>query len=275
MLLNGFPEITVKSLIDIAIVAFLIYRLLLYLSKTRAMQILWGVVGLILLAAFAKLFKLYTLSFILNSLLAIGIFALIVIFQPEIRKLLAKLGEKQFGVFGVGREIERSIDETVRACARLSEDKIGALIVFEREVDTDGYTEAGTLLDANVSKELIITIFWPGTPLHDGAVIIRSDRLYKAGVFLPLSLNPKLPQSLGTRHRAAIGITEETDAIAVVISEETGDISVAYSGKLIKSMDLKKLRNLLRSFLVKEEEKKHWLKMLYDLLKGEGIEKIS
>ncbi len=253
-MLSFIPKLTFWDLLDILIVAFLFYRIFAYLSQTRAIQILVGLLAILVLSVIAKLFHLYTLSFIFNNLLTIGIFALIVIFQPEIRRILARIGEKQFGIF-TSEEAERVIEEIVRACARMSEDRIGALLVIERQVNLDNYVEAGTLIDGKVSQELLITLFWPGTPLHDGATIIRKDRVYKAGAFLPLSLNPNLPQTIGTRHRAAMGITEETDAVAVVVSEETGSISLSYSGKLIKNLDPSKLKKVLKGLLVKKVEK--------------------
>jgi len=253
--LSFIPKITFWDIVDILVVAFITYKLFVYLSQTRAIQILIGLLVVLILSVIAKLLHLYTLSFIFNNLLTIGIFALIVIFQPEIRRILARIGEKQFGIFTSEEEAERVIEEIVRACAAMSEDRIGALIVIEREVNLDNYVEAGTLIDGIVSKELLITLFWPGTPLHDGATIIRKDRVYKAGAFLPLSLNPQLPQTIGTRHRAAIGITEETDAVAIVVSEETGAVSVAYAGKLIKNLDPAKLKKVLKGLLVKKVKK--------------------
>ncbi|WP_457680950.1 diadenylate cyclase CdaA [Thermovibrio sp.] len=268
-MLSFIPKITLWDLIDIFVVAFLIYRLFLFLSQTRAIQILIGLLVILILSVIAKVLHLYTLSFIFNNFLTIGIFALIVIFQPEIRRILARLGEKQFGVFSSEEEAEKVIEEIVRACAKMSEDRIGALLVIEREIDLDNYIESGTLIDGKVSQELLITIFWPGTPLHDGASIIRKDRVYKAGAFLPLSLNPNLPQTIGTRHRAAIGITEETDAIAVVVSEESGGVSISYSGKMVKNLDPQKLKKVLKGLLIRRKEgERHWFYSLF--LRGRG-----
>lgn len=255
-MLETIPQITFWDVIDIAIVAFLIYKVFVYLSETRAIQILIGLLVLLIFNVLAKFLHLYTLSFIFNSLITIGIFALVVIFQPEIRRMLAIIGEKQFGIFSSEIEAEKIIGEIVRATVFMSENRIGALIAIEREVNLDNYVEAGTVIGGNVSKELLITIFWPGTPLHDGAAIIKRDKIYKAGTFLPLSLNPHLPQTVGTRHRAAIGITEETDAVVVVVSEETGAVSVAYGGKLIKNLDPQKVKNVLKGLLVKKPMKK-------------------
>ena len=263
-MLETIPKITLWDVIDILIVAFLIYRIFVYLSETRAIQILIGLLMLLIFSVIAKFFHFYTLSFIFNNLITIGIFALLVIFQPEIRRILARIGEKQFGSFSSEEEAEKVIEEIVRASASMSEDRIGALIVIERDINLDNYVEAGTIIDGNVSKELLITIFWPGTPLHDGATIIRRDKIYKAGAFLPLSLNPNLPQTVGTRHGAAIGITEETDAVVVVISEETGAVSVSYTGKLIKNLDPQKLKKVLKGLLVKKPSER---KNLFGYLK--------
>ncbi len=258
-MLEGIPKLTLWDVVDILIVAFLIYRIFLYLSETRAIQILIGLFIILIMSVFAKFFHLYTLSFIFNNFLTIGIFALIVIFQPEIRRILARMGEKQFGIFSSEEEAEKVIEEIVRAAATMSQDRIGALIVIEREVNLDNYVEAGTVINGEVSKELLVTIFWPGTPLHDGATIVRRSKIYKAGAFLPLSLNPSLPQTVGTRHRAAIGITEETDAVVVVVSEETGAVSVSYTGKLIKNLDPPKLKKVLKGLLVRKSERKNIL----------------
>ena len=252
----NFPGFSFRDAVDIFVVSFLIYRLLLFLSETRAWHMLVGIFLILLLSVLAKILNLHTLSFIFNSLLTIGIFAIFVIFQPEIRKILARLGEKQFGVFPSEEEAEKVMEEVVRACASMSEDRIGALIVFEREVNLDNYVESGTELNARVSKELLITLFWPGSPLHDGAVILRKDKIHKAGAFLPLSLNPHLPPTMGTRHRAGIGITEETDAVSVIVSEETGSISVAYSGKMIKNLDSQKLKRVLKALMVRKQKEK-------------------
>ncbi len=255
-MLEFLPNISLWDVIDILTVAAIIYWILRYLSQTRAVQVLLGLLLFLILGVIAKALHLYTLSFLFNSLITVGTFGLIVIFQPEIRRLLARLGEQKFGIFTSEEEAERVIEEIVRAAAVMSEDRIGALIVIEREIDLDNYTESGTVINGKVSKELLVTIFWPGTPLHDGATILKKDRVYKAGVFLPLSLNPHLPQTVGTRHRAAIGITEETDAVAIAVSEETGSVSVSYSGKLIKNLDPSKLKKVLKGLLIKTPEKK-------------------
>ncbi len=272
--MNFIPKITAWDLIDIFIVAFVLYKVFLFLSRTRAFQILIGLLFLLIVSVFAKFFHLYTVSFIFNNFATIGIFALIVVFQPEIRKILARIGERQFGIFSSKEEAEHVIDETIKAVSYMSSNRIGALIVVEREVNVDNYIEAGTVLDAEISNELLTTIFWPGTPLHDGASIIRFDKVYKSGAFLPLTLNPNIPQTLGARHRAAVGITEETDAIAIVVSEETGYISLAYSGKLIRELDIQRLKVMLNRFMVKRVRFKSFMDMLKETLE-ENIGKHS
>jgi len=254
--LEFIPKLNFTDVLDIIAVSVIVYWILINLSKTRILQVLIWLLLILALGVVAKLLHLYTLSFLFNGLITVGTFGLIVIFQPEIRKLISRIGEKRFGIFAAEEEIERTIEEIVRAAAVMSENRIGALIVIEREIDVDNYIEAGTVIDAVVSKELLITIFWPGTPLHDGATIIKQTRVYKAGAFLPLTLNPNLPQTVGTRHRAAIGISEETDAVSIVVSEETGAISVSYSGKLIKNLDPQKLKKVLTGLLIRSPQKR-------------------
>ncbi|SMO64944.1 diadenylate cyclase [Balnearium lithotrophicum] len=261
-MLEFLPKLSITDVLDIVVVSAILYWILLSLSKTRVVQVLIGLLFLLVLGVVAKLLHLYTLSFLFNGVITVGTFGLIVIFQPEIRRLLAKFGESRFGILSADEESERIIEEIVRAAAVMSEDRIGALIVIEREIDVDNYIESGTVLDAKVSKELLITIFWPGTPLHDGAVVVKKNRIYKAGAFLPLTLNPNLPQTVGTRHRAAIGISEETDAVTVVVSEETGAISVSYSGKLIKDIDPQKLKKVLTGLLIRTPQKDNRFRFL-------------
>jgi len=253
--LDFIPNVGITDVLDIVLVSVIIYWLLVNLSQTRVVQFLLGLLVLLIFGVVAKLLHFYTLSLVFNGLITVGTFGAIVIFQPEIRKLLARIGEKEFGIFPE-ETFERTIEEIVRAAAVMSEDRIGALIVIEREMDIDSYVEAGVVLNGEISKELLITIFWPGTPLHDGAVIVKESKIFKAGAFLPLTLNPNLPQTVGARHRAAIGITEETDAVAVVVSEETGAISVSYSGKLIKNLDPQKLKKVLKGLLIRKGERK-------------------
>ncbi len=236
------------DIIDILIVAVIIYYLLKFLIGTRGWQILIGIFFILSLWLLAKILQLRTVEWIFDNLWTIGIFLLIVVFQPEIRRGLAKIGET--GIFkGLFLSRKKVIDEVIRAATFMAERKIGALIVFERTIDLDNYTEGCVKLNADTSLELLISIFIQQTPLHDGAVIIRDQKIALARCFLPLTINPNIPKNIGTRHRAAIGITEETDAVALVVSEERGEISLAVDGKLYKGLDSLTLRNKLIDLL--------------------------
>jgi uncharacterized protein (TIGR00159 family) len=236
------------DVIDILIVAVIIYYLLKFLIGTRGWQILIGIFFILSLWLLAKILQLRTVEWIFDNLWTIGIFLLIVVFQPEIRRGLAKIGET--GIFkGLFLSRKKVIDEVIRAATFMAERKIGALIVFERTIDLDNYTEGCVKLNADTSLELLISIFIQQTPLHDGAVIIRDQKIALARCFLPLTINPNIPKNIGTRHRAAIGITEETDAVALVVSEERGEISLAVDGKLYKGLDSLTLRNKLIDLL--------------------------
>jgi len=247
-LVNVITSIKWYDVIDILIVAVIIYYLLKFLIGTRGWQILIGIFFILSLWLLAKILQLRTVEWIFDNLWTIGIFLLIVVFQPEIRRGLAKIGET--GIFrGLFLSRKKVIDEVIRAATFMAERKIGALIVFERTIDLDNYTEGCVKLNADTSLELLISIFIPQTPLHDGAVIIRDQKIALARCFLPLTINPNIPKNIGTRHRAAIGITEETDAVALVVSEERGEISLAVDGKLYKGLDSLTLRNKLIDLL--------------------------
>ncbi|WP_457642528.1 diadenylate cyclase CdaA [Persephonella sp.] len=247
-LINVIISIKWYDIIDILIVAIIIYYLLKFLIGTRGWQILIGIFFILSLWLLAKILQLRTVEWIFDNLWTIGIFLLIVVFQPEIRRGLAKIGET--GIFkGLFLSRKKIIDEVIRAATFMAERKIGALIVFERTIDLDNYTEGCVKLNADLSLELLISIFIPQTPLHDGAAIIRDQKLALARCFLPLTINPNIPKNIGTRHRAAIGITEETDAVALVVSEERGEISLAVDGKLYKGLDPLTLRNKLITLL--------------------------
>lgn len=240
------------GLIEILVLSVAFYYILLFIHGTRGAQVLSGLaillIGLVLLTFF---FELNTLNWILQRATVYVVFGLLVIFQPEIRRALAELGRRH--IFG-GPAIEQSsVDNLVSAAVRLSEQKIGALIAIERDVGTRAIQETGVQVDSEVSPELLINIFYPRTPLHDGGVIIQNNRLVAAACVFPLSTRDELSRSLGTRHRAAIGITEETDALAVVVSEETGSISVAYRGRLRRGLDEIRLHRFLNSILLSEK----------------------
>jgi len=224
------------DLFEIILIAIILYQLILFIKGTRGWQMILGMTTLLLLYYLSKWFELRTIEWLLSNLFAYFVFALIVIFQAEIRRGLAQLGKG--GILGglSAHTDEDVIEEIGSAVSSLASQKIGALIILEGEIGLRNYIESGIELDSRVSASLLVSIFSPSVPLHDGAIIIKESRIAAAGCFLPLTKNPMLSKSLGTRHRAAIGITEETDAIAVVVSEETGTISVVTGGKMLRGL---------------------------------------
>ncbi len=249
-------QIRWQDILDILIVSVIIYRVLLIIRGTRAAQMLIGLGVLFLALLSSKYLGLYTIDWIIQSLWAQVVLALIILFQPEIRKTLAQMGETRFLPFFASVEELRSLEEIVKASVALANRKIGALIVIEKETSLDDFIEMGTQLDAKVSRELLLSIFYPTSPIHDGAVIIRGNRIIAAGCFLPLTLTADISRSLGTRHRAGLGLTEETDAVVIIISEETGGISTAVDNRLEKNVDMGALRDFLTEQFVKPKEKK-------------------
>ena len=242
------------DIIDILIMAYLIYRLLLMLRGTRAIPMGVGLLGLLVMYLLAQRFKLQTLSWLMGHIFSYFVLVVIILFQHEIRRFLTSLFQIRLGP-RFGERIRKDIEEIVLAVNTMASQKIGALIVIERQVGLESYIETGIRLDARLSYDLLTTIFIPGGPLHDGAVIVRGDRLVAASCFLPLTANPYLARTLGTRHRAAIGVTEESDAIAVVVSEETGKISLAENGRIRTGLTVTQLRNMLRERLTPERER--------------------
>jgi diadenylate cyclase len=243
-LTGRWPQVSAQSVLDIVLVAVLIYEFLALIKGTRAMPVLFGVGSIALAYYLALRLELRTVIWVMSNLLPYAIFTLIVVFQGEIRFALAKLGRK-FTFSRVSGAVAESYDDIVLAANLFSQNQTGALIVIERDIGLRTYIESGVPLDAQVSYDLLATIFRPSAPLHDGAVIIQKDRISAAACFLPLSMNPVLSTQLGTRHRAGIGITEETDAIAVIVSEETGAISLAVSGNIERDMTADELRERL------------------------------
>jgi diadenylate cyclase len=241
------PHISVISILDIVLVAILIYQFLVLVRGTRAAPMLVGVATLGLAFYFARLGELRTLNWLLSTLLPYVVFALIV-FQSEIRHALANLGSR-ISLMRSSSSVADVYDDIVLAANLFSQNQTGALIVIEREIGLRTYIESGVSLDARLSYDLLATIFRPSAPLHDGAVIVQRDRIAAAACFLPLSMNPVLSTQLGTRHRAAIGITEETDAVAVIISEETGMISMAVAGSIERELTVDRLREQLSHLL--------------------------
>ena len=242
------PPITMKSVLDIILVAIVIYEFLALIKGTRAALMLAGVAALALIYYFSRLGELTTLNWLISTLLPYTVFALIVVFAAEIRQGLARLGRRITLSRSSASEAE-AYDDIVLAANLFSQNQTGALIVIEREIGLRTYIESGVPLGAQLSYDLLATIFRPSAPLHDGAVIIQGDRIAAAACFLPLSMNPVLSTQLGTRHRAGIGVTEETDAIAVIVSEETGAISIAYAGKIERDLTVDEMRERLGSLL--------------------------
>ncbi|RXZ81366.1 TIGR00159 family protein [Paenibacillaceae bacterium] len=228
----------IKDLIDVGIVSYIIYQLFLLVRGTRAVQLLKGIFVVVAIWAISTWFNLYTLKWLLNQLFPLGLVTVLIIFQPELRRALEQLGRgKLFSrANAVEREAHDRIDEVIKAVNYTSQRKIGALIVFERETGLNEYIESGIRMESQVSSELLSNIFIPNTPLHDGAVIIRGTQIMAAGCYLPLSENPFISKELGTRHRAAIGISEVGDAIAIVVSEETGQVSLALGGMVVRDI---------------------------------------
>jgi len=240
--------ISVISILDIVLVAILIYQFLSLVRGTRAAPMLVGVAALALAFYFARLGELRTLNWLLSTLLPYVVFALIVVFQSEIRHALANLGSR-ISLMRASRSVADVYDDIVLAANLFSQNQTGALIVIEREIGLRTYIESGVALDARLSYDLLATVFRPSAPLHDGAVIVQRDRIAAAACFLPLSMNPVLSTQLGTRHRAGIGITEETDAVAVIISEGTGTISMAVAGSIERELTVERLRERLSALL--------------------------
>jgi len=243
-----WPHLSVISVIDILLVALVIYELLALIKGTRAAYMLVGVAALALAFYLAQAGGLVTLNWLLSTLLPYAVFALIVVFQSEIRQALARLGRRLTLNRPIAAESD-AYDDIVLAANLFSQNQTGALIVIEREIGLRTYIESGVALDAKLSYDLLATVFRPSAPLHDGAVIVQKDRIAAAACFLPLSMNPVLSTQMGTRHRAGIGITEETDAIAVIVSEETGAISLAVAGTIERDLTVEKLRQRLGELL--------------------------
>jgi diadenylate cyclase len=250
--LARWPHVSVISVIDILLVAVIIYELLALIKGTRASLMLVGVLTLALAFYVSRLADLAAVHWLIATLLPYTAFALIVVFAPEIRQALARLG-RRITLSRALPSAAEAYDDIVLAANLFCQNQTGALIVIEREIGLRTYIESGVPLDAQLSYDLLATIFRPSAPLHDGAVIVQNDRIAAAACFLPLSMNPVLSTQLGTRHRAGIGVTEETDAIAVVVSEETGTISLAVGGKIERDLTVDELRErmgaLLRHFV--------------------------
>ena len=265
-LIGNIRGMGINDYLDIVVVAFLIYYLVKLIKETRAMQLLKGMAFILIVYVVAALAELQTLQFIMNTVISTGVLALIILFQPELRRVLERVAQTQLSglkkFFGAGdsrtvehfEETSNCIDVVSEACKSLSKTRAGALMVFERETKLGEIIKTGTVVDAEPSTELIGNLFYVNTPLHDGAMVIRAGRLYASGCFLPLSQNYTISKEMGTRHRAALGMSENSDAVVVVVSEETGTISIAENGKIERNFTPENLRRRLRKELLLKQE---------------------
>lgn len=253
------PLYIIRAIVDISIVSFVVYKVIMLVKETRAWQLIKGLFLILVATELSKILRLTTINFILENLLSVLALGAIILFQPELRRALEKIGRSRFkDIFGFDEDNIRIqttavIEEIVKACTDLSAKYTGALIVIERDTKIGDIINTGTQLDSCVSTELLVNIFVPDTPLHDGAVIIRDNKIKAAACFLPLTDNPNLSKELGTRHRAALGITEVSDCIAVVVSEESGKISFALNGGLTRNLTSDTLRKALNKNLLNND----------------------
>ncbi|MGO5048597.1 diadenylate cyclase CdaA [Dysosmobacter sp. Sow4_B12] len=245
------------DLLDIAIMIFVLYKVFMLVQSTKAASLLKGLLVFLAALMLSSVLQLHGVYYIMSSMVEWGVLALIILFQPEIRRILEQMGSKRFTAFFSHEEdvntMEQTIGQTVLACTEMSQSRTGALIVFEREILLDDMVRSGTVLDASVSSELLKNIFFVKAPMHDGAVIVRNGRVLGAGCMLPLSKNVNLSRDLGMRHRAGIGMSENSDAVVVIVSEETGSISVAIGGMLKRHLKPETLENLLRNELLPQD----------------------
>ena len=255
-LIDLVTHIKITDIIDILIIAYLTYKLYELMKETRAEQLVKGIFIIFIALRISEILNLRTFHWILSNTMTVGLMAIIVVFQPELRRILEQRGRTNIisRTNSISKESD-TINEVVQASLSLSRQKIGALIVFERKTGINEIIQTGTNLNADVSRELLINIFIPNTPLHDGAVVIRRNYIKAAACFLPLTENKNLNKELGTRHRAALGITEKSDSLSLVVSEETGNISIAINGKLYRDLNEERLRNMLSINLISEKTK--------------------
>ena len=248
--------IRITDIIDILIVAIAIYAIIKSFRKTRAAQLIKGIGVILVITYLAEWLQLNMISFVLGNVIQIGFIALVVIFQPELRRALEHVGRSKFGTWFTDEKSDYSdmVTEVARASESMSKTKTGALIVFEKETSLDDLLTGGTLINADVSSELLENIFVHNTPLHDGAVIVKNSKIYKAACVLPLSSNRDLSKECGTRHRAALGISEQSDCVSLVVSEETGKISVMYNGNMMRNLSVANLNAFLMKALEPKEE---------------------
>ncbi len=255
---NIIAGIGFNDVLDITIVAFIIYKILGFIRETRAQQLVKGLLVLVVTFFISDILHLYALNWIMRGTMTLGVIALVVVFQPELRRGLEYVGRSKIMKAPFGQldkdKAKQVTDEFVKAIDYCSSTRTGALIILERETALTDIAESGTEINADISAQLIGNIFYEGAPLHDGAMIIRGERIYAAGCVLPLTENKELNKSLGTRHRAGIGITEKSDAISIIVSEETGVISYAMDGKLTRFLDVKAVEKLLLNLYIQNKD---------------------
>lgn len=252
-----FLTMRMRDIIDIIIVAVVFYKLFTLIRETRAEQLTKGIIALFVFAKLSGWLELYTINWILENAMTVGVLAILIVFQPELRRGLEYIGRSRFFTKSLleirGENLSKTVDEIVEAVASLSRQKIGALIVLERETGLNEVVDTGTKINGKVSSNLLINIFIPNTPLHDGAVIIKEDTIKGAACFLPLTENSNISKELGTRHRAALGISERSDSLSIVVSEETGAVSIAENGSIARHLDSKTLRQILMNMYKPKE----------------------
>lgn len=270
-------NISIFDVLDVAIIAYIVYRVLMLVQRSRAAQVAKAILLLLVALGLSYLLQLRVINFVLSRMVEMGTLALVVVFQPEIRRFLEQLGSSRLGDMFSREEappdVENAITQTVQAYTSLSKDKVGALMVFERKVPLDDIIKTGTMLDSTVAAELLKNLFWNKTPLHDGAVIVRNGHIVGAGCVLPLSGNVNLSRDLGMRHRAGIGMSENSDAVVAIVSEETGSISVAVNGMLKRHLAPETLERLLRNELLPQEESSSKSSILTSLFKSKKGDK--
>lgn len=263
-IISRITSVTFFDILDIAIVSVVFYYIFKFVQDRRAGKLAIGILLIILLMLVSDIFNMYALNFLLSNVVQVGIIGILIVFQSELRFFLEKVGGNSFiaGLNSINKKNEKMsdvikcINAVVEACSSFSSEMVGALIVFERSTKIGDVIKTGTVIDSEPTEFLIKNIFFNKAPLHDGALVVRNNRLYSAGCFLPLSADEELNKDLGTRHRAAVGMSENSDAVVVVVSEETGKISVAYEGKLTRDYNRDKLRETLISLLVAEKTEK-------------------
>lgn len=254
---NFFKQLTMiqwYDILDIIIVAYLIYRLIPLIRTSGTMRIFGMIGALLVITGLTDLLKLHTLNFLLSRVMAVGVIAIVVLYQPELRRFVDTFVQGWITGYKPAKEIDQVISQTVLACKTMSEQRVGALIVFAKGAQLEEYTKTGTIIDGKVSEQMLRNVFYNKAPLHDGAMIIRNGRIYAAGCVLPLSQSSKLSLDLGTRHRAGVGITEVSDAVTVIVSEETGAISVSVGGVLKRHLAPQMLERLLRKELITNDD---------------------